>query len=752
MFLSRRSYRALTLTTLSVGLVATASHPARAGFEWSPAAQSAPAPASVHPASDTVMSTTTIAPVAAVPPGNVDASPIDQGSPQVSSQTSHGLTVLDSHPVRRAVPDAMPAIGRNANPAHMTPMPGASAPQGLAQDDMGEPTPPPPEVSHPVRHAKIAKKPTANAALAPASGGYAPSGDPLAGMGEGSGTAAPRPPMAQPMTKPAPVTAAAPHADTPASAGVVKGFGRDMPLAMTLRQVVPAGYTWSFAPGVDPAAKTTWNGGQPWRETLDNTLAARNLVADVQGHSIRISKAGGALALPPPTTAAATGNSGDPEPSYGHREKPDAPRRMTTAATAIPAGTSPSEALPPPGYNDRPIFPTGTLAAGAISAQNDGPAIAPMTSAAAPAQAAIPATPAAAPVAPPADGSYPRHIPRPQGDGNTTSSATTKPMPVAAAAPAAVPITVAKADPPAAPMPTSAPSPIVPHAVMPPAAQAAAVAPASGEVIASADDAADHPGQSLALQRSGAISTHVDEDSDPAPATATFFGKTMSERYSTGDAAAPSGSAPAMSTPAPAASIAPAATAARPVIAATARPEIKPDTMPAPPAMPAKPVEAKALPATTTVPAPMATPYATVTASPKKHYLPPPPDQADTPAAAAVAPTGANDPLVKQAYATLDRTAPAPEATLVDEHGFNAKAGENLKTVLSQWCAKAGVQLAWNSGKDYALTQPVHVSGTFGEAVRQAMAQFDGQADRPKGTIGADSDGALRYKVTDGAT
>lgn len=53
---------------------------------------------------------------------------------------------------------------------------------------------------------------------------------------------------------------------------VIDGFGKDLPLALALRQVVPARYAFSFGQGVNAGTKVSWVGGKPWNEVLEATL------------------------------------------------------------------------------------------------------------------------------------------------------------------------------------------------------------------------------------------------------------------------------------------------------------------------------------------------------------------------------------------------------------------------------------------------------------------------------------------------
>lgn len=81
----------------------------------------------------------------------------------------------------------------------------------------------------------------------------------------------------QPFT--APVTAeplAAEEAPAPQTEdrayAMAEGFGRDIPLALVMQQVVPAGYAYSFDPGINPGMRVSWDGGKPWNRVLADAV------------------------------------------------------------------------------------------------------------------------------------------------------------------------------------------------------------------------------------------------------------------------------------------------------------------------------------------------------------------------------------------------------------------------------------------------------------------------------------------------
>ena len=83
---------------------------------------------------------------------------------------------------------------------------------------------------------------------------------------------------------------------TPASSARVEGggysdavgFGRDLPLALALSQVVPAEYSYAFAQNVNVGTMVSWQGGKPWNVVLDEMLAPNGMKAEIQDGQIII--------------------------------------------------------------------------------------------------------------------------------------------------------------------------------------------------------------------------------------------------------------------------------------------------------------------------------------------------------------------------------------------------------------------------------------------------------------------------------
>lgn len=91
--------------------------------------------------------------------------------------------------------------------------------------------------------------------------------------------------------EPAPLPGMAAAARTPQSINFAEavGFGRDLPLALALSQVIPSEFSPSYAEGVDTGVSVSWEGGKPWNEVLNEMLRPANLTASVNGNVVTIS-------------------------------------------------------------------------------------------------------------------------------------------------------------------------------------------------------------------------------------------------------------------------------------------------------------------------------------------------------------------------------------------------------------------------------------------------------------------------------
>lgn len=109
--------------------------------------------------------------------------------------------------------------------------------------------------------------------------------------------AARRSPVTPDAPAPMPVLAvpsqAAPMAQNNTGFGEAVGFGRDLPLALALSQVIPAEYSYAFGQNVNVGTTVSWQGGKPWNQVLDEMLAAAGMRAVIQNGQVTIQNANG---------------------------------------------------------------------------------------------------------------------------------------------------------------------------------------------------------------------------------------------------------------------------------------------------------------------------------------------------------------------------------------------------------------------------------------------------------------------------
>ena len=70
---------------------------------------------------------------------------------------------------------------------------------------------------------------------------------------------------------------------------IIAGFGKDVPLAIALEQIIPAGFAPAPAEDINMGQIVTWEGGKPWPDVLNATLAPLNLTASIDGKSVKIT-------------------------------------------------------------------------------------------------------------------------------------------------------------------------------------------------------------------------------------------------------------------------------------------------------------------------------------------------------------------------------------------------------------------------------------------------------------------------------
>lgn len=72
--------------------------------------------------------------------------------------------------------------------------------------------------------------------------------------------------------------------------GTVEGFGRSVPLAIALQQIVPATYRYSFEPPVNPSMRISWSGGKSWKAIIADIARTNNLNVDIASNVVSFSR------------------------------------------------------------------------------------------------------------------------------------------------------------------------------------------------------------------------------------------------------------------------------------------------------------------------------------------------------------------------------------------------------------------------------------------------------------------------------
>lgn len=110
------------------------------------------------------------------------------------------------------------------------------------------------------------------------------------------------PPVQQPVATQSPSPSVPSHVESQASGVVekvlvpkhaahedlVEGFGKDIPLVLALRDIVPPSFAFAFAGPETAGKKISWRGGKPWPQVLQDALAPLDLQASMSGQTVMI--------------------------------------------------------------------------------------------------------------------------------------------------------------------------------------------------------------------------------------------------------------------------------------------------------------------------------------------------------------------------------------------------------------------------------------------------------------------------------
>jgi len=333
-FFDPQSLSCKTLRTVSFAAILTLlSSSAEAGFkpvgfQWV-APQEATAP---------VVSPAPAAP-GAMPAPMLAPAPTNGNGPEIISPI-----VIEGAPTSPPAPaNGMPGNMPPASQPSMQPLPPASdlgIPSSASQMSAAPsaPVPPPPAMPGEM-NAITTPNPPPDMSAANAAGNAAPAIPPspvLMGGDIGQPSSAPEPvasppateltsappplPMPpQPMAEAMPVNTQQPTVQPPMTSAmssppvdsgmIVQGFANSVPLAVGLRQVLPPGYGFSIDQDVDLGTLVSFQGGKPWRETLQEMLQPANLMMREEDKMVAISRTQPVATMIPPPAVPATASS-----------------------------------------------------------------------------------------------------------------------------------------------------------------------------------------------------------------------------------------------------------------------------------------------------------------------------------------------------------------------------------------------------------------------------------------------------------
>lgn len=87
-----------------------------------------------------------------------------------------------------------------------------------------------------------------------------------------------------------------PEMDNMPDPNMVQGFGKDLPLIMAVRQIVPTDTPYAFGESLDLSQPVSWQGGASWQDTLKAIADENNLEVAFGDEMVRISNMNTAIA------------------------------------------------------------------------------------------------------------------------------------------------------------------------------------------------------------------------------------------------------------------------------------------------------------------------------------------------------------------------------------------------------------------------------------------------------------------------
>jgi len=133
---------------------------------------------------------------------------------------------------------------------------------------------------------------------------------------------------------------------------LVTGFGQDLPLLISLQQIIPTKYKFTVEQGVDSKVLTSWEGGKSWRNVLDKMLSPQGLAfVEADGSVVIKSKLAKQVEEKIVATKAPEANVTTEEKPAEEKKVVEAPTQIdlvanTNAPTAITKAETPVKAEP----------------------------------------------------------------------------------------------------------------------------------------------------------------------------------------------------------------------------------------------------------------------------------------------------------------------------------------------------------------------------------------------------------------------
>ncbi len=78
----------------------------------------------------------------------------------------------------------------------------------------------------------------------------------------------------------------------------IDGFGKNLPLVVVLKQLLPKDHVFAFEQGIDPGVRVSWKGGKGWRRVLADTLQPAGLAAHEENNLVSVIHAVAPEAVP----------------------------------------------------------------------------------------------------------------------------------------------------------------------------------------------------------------------------------------------------------------------------------------------------------------------------------------------------------------------------------------------------------------------------------------------------------------------